>query len=309
MRSDSCWFWASLSRPALATLRILPRRGSTACVARLRACLAEPPAESPSTMNSSEPCVAVAEQSASLPGRRSLRVAVLRSVSRSWRRRMRSSARSTIHSSSLSAWAGWPVSQWSKRSRIAASTSRAASMRGELFLGLALELGLAHEHRQHGAGGRHHVVGGDDGGALVAFELGIAFSERARQRDAQALLMGAALGRGHGVAVGADEAVGAAEPGDRPFDRAVAAGLGHLAGEHLVGDARLALDGLGEIVGSPPGNFKVALSAPRPWAPDAKGGTTSGSRRRRTDRPSSAPCATAGRRGTSLPCRRSARRA
>ena len=38
-----------------ATLRILPRSGSTAWVARSRACLAEPPAESPSTMKSSEP--------------------------------------------------------------------------------------------------------------------------------------------------------------------------------------------------------------------------------------------------------------
>ncbi len=36
-----------------STLRILPRSGRTACVLRSRPCLAEPPAESPSTTNSS----------------------------------------------------------------------------------------------------------------------------------------------------------------------------------------------------------------------------------------------------------------
>ena len=81
MRSESCWFCASLSRVAEATLRILPRSGSIACDARSRACLAEPPAESPSTINSSEPCAEEFVQSASLPGSRSLRTAVLRATS------------------------------------------------------------------------------------------------------------------------------------------------------------------------------------------------------------------------------------
>ena len=44
-RSASCWFCCSFSRVAEATLRILPRNGSTAWVARSRACFAEPPAE------------------------------------------------------------------------------------------------------------------------------------------------------------------------------------------------------------------------------------------------------------------------
>ena len=46
---------AACRAPALATLRILPRSGRIAWVARSRACLAEPPAESPSTMKSSVP--------------------------------------------------------------------------------------------------------------------------------------------------------------------------------------------------------------------------------------------------------------
>src|SRR6478735_5572195 len=69
---------ASLVELALATLRILPRKGSTAWLARSRACLAEPPAESPSTMKISAPAAAFCMQSASLPGRRSLRTALLR---------------------------------------------------------------------------------------------------------------------------------------------------------------------------------------------------------------------------------------
>src|SRR5437899_6296631 len=39
-----------LSKRALSTFRILPLSGRIACVRRSRPCLAEPPAESPSTM-------------------------------------------------------------------------------------------------------------------------------------------------------------------------------------------------------------------------------------------------------------------
>ena len=63
------------SAVALATLSILPRSGKTAWVSRFRACFAEPPAESPSTINSSVPCEVVRVQSESFPGRRSFRVA------------------------------------------------------------------------------------------------------------------------------------------------------------------------------------------------------------------------------------------
>ena len=92
MRSDSIWFWLSLADEALATLRILPRSGSTACVFGLRACLAEPPAESPSTMKISVPSADWIEQSTSLPGSRSRRVALCRPISFSRLRFSRSSA-------------------------------------------------------------------------------------------------------------------------------------------------------------------------------------------------------------------------
>src|SRR5687767_15128736 len=60
--------------------------------------------------------------------------------------------------------------------------------------------------------------------------------------------MRAAIGRRNGVAVGRDEAVFAAEPGDGPFDRAMAAGLRHLAGEYLIRDARPAFQTLFEKI-------------------------------------------------------------
>ena len=60
---------ATLSVEACSALSTLPRSGRIAWVWRSRPCLAEPPAESPSTMNSSLSSGSVDEQSASLPGR------------------------------------------------------------------------------------------------------------------------------------------------------------------------------------------------------------------------------------------------
>jgi len=70
-----------LSMRAFSTLRILPRRGRIAWLRRLRPCLAEPPAESPSTIYISASSGSVVAQSASLPGRAALSSAVLRRVS------------------------------------------------------------------------------------------------------------------------------------------------------------------------------------------------------------------------------------
>src|SRR4030095_10949654 len=116
MRSWISWFSRSFSAVALATFRILPRKGRIAWVSRLRAALAEPPAESPSTRKISVPSAELLEQSASLPGSRSLRVAVLRCCSRSWRRRSRSSALATTCSSSTLPTSLSPVSQCSQLS-------------------------------------------------------------------------------------------------------------------------------------------------------------------------------------------------
>ena len=56
------------SRLARSVLRILPRRGRMACVIGLRPWMAEPPAESPSTMNSSHSSGLLDWQSLSLSG-------------------------------------------------------------------------------------------------------------------------------------------------------------------------------------------------------------------------------------------------
>src|SRR3954470_7635237 len=80
MSACTSWLRRTLSMRARSTLRILPRRGSTACVLRSRPCLAEPPAESPSTMKISLRDGSFTEQSASLPGRREFSSALLRRV-------------------------------------------------------------------------------------------------------------------------------------------------------------------------------------------------------------------------------------
>ena len=71
----------TLSIDARSTLRILPRNGRIACVFGSRASRAEPPAESPSTMNSSVSSRSRVAQSASLSGMPTPSSAVLRRVS------------------------------------------------------------------------------------------------------------------------------------------------------------------------------------------------------------------------------------
>ena len=104
----SAWisvFWSTLSMRDFSTLRILPRSGSTACVDRSRPCLAEPPAESPSTMKISAISGSLTMQSASLPGRPMPPIADLRAVSRALRAAARareaSTALRTIRSASF----------------------------------------------------------------------------------------------------------------------------------------------------------------------------------------------------------------
>ena len=56
------------------------------------------------------------------------------------------------------------------------------------------------------------------------------------------LLVGAAIGRWNGVAIGGREPVFVRDPGHRPFNRAVTVILPGLAREHLFGDLRRALN-------------------------------------------------------------------
>ena len=204
--------------PAEATFRIFPRRGSTAWVARSRACLAEPPAESPSTMNSSEPAAPALVQSASFPGSRSLRVAVLRATSFSWRRRRRSSARSITQSRSLLACCGEAASQWSKASRIAFSTMRPASTVASLSLVWPWNSGsrMKTDSIEAQVAMTSSVVT-----AAMRFcwpTRSACSRNRAQERDAQPVLVRAAFGRRDRVAVGGREPVLVRHPGDGPFE-------------------------------------------------------------------------------------------
>ena len=185
-------------------------------------------------MKISVPAAVWMVQSASLPGRRSLRVADWRPTSFSRLRFRRSSAWSIDHSSSFVACIGLSASQWSKASRTVDLDDARRFLRGEAVLGLALEFRLADEHRQHGGGRAHHVVGGDLRRPAVVGQLAVG-AQALRQRRAQAGLVRAAVGRRDGVAVGAREAVVVGDPGDRPFDRAVAVLALGAAGEQILG--------------------------------------------------------------------------
>src|SRR5256886_8817937 len=87
-----CSLDSILSVRTRSTLRILPRSGSTAWNSRLRPCLALPPAESPSTMNSSDLAGSFSWQSASLPGSEEMLSGLLRVSSRALRAASRAAA-------------------------------------------------------------------------------------------------------------------------------------------------------------------------------------------------------------------------
>ena len=79
-------FFSMSASDAFCTLRILPRIGSSAWNSELRATLAVPRAESPSTMNSSERSVTVLRQSLSLVGSEDDSNALLRRWFSRWAR-------------------------------------------------------------------------------------------------------------------------------------------------------------------------------------------------------------------------------
>jgi hypothetical protein len=114
----------TLSKRARSTLRILPRNGRIAWFARLRACFAEPPAESPSTRNSSLFAGSRSWQSASLPGSELISSAPFRRVSsRALRAASRAAAASTILAISFLASPGCSSNHRSRCSPIRPSTT------------------------------------------------------------------------------------------------------------------------------------------------------------------------------------------
>ena len=142
-----------------------------AWLSRSRACLAEPPALSPSTMKISVPCLEFMLQSASLPGSRSLRVADLPAdflLALALEALLGLVDGPVEQLGGLLGAVGQPVVEGIAHRIL---DDARGLLGGELVLGLALELGLADEHREHGGGGAQHIVGGDLAGPAVADPL------------------------------------------------------------------------------------------------------------------------------------------
>ena len=160
---------------------------------------------------------------------------------------------------------------------------------GKAILGLALEFRLAHEHGKHDGGARHHVFRGDAGGALaLADALGVIL-QAAQQRAAHARFMRAAVRRRHRVAIGREEAVGVRGPGHRPFAGAMRAVAPGFAGEDIGMHQRVGVNRGGEIILQAAGEMEVSSAGTSSTPLSSSGRSASGFRRRRTDRPSSAP--------------------
>ena len=157
-----------LSRRAFSTFRILPRSGRMAWKRRSRPCLAEPPAESPSTMYSSHLAGSRSEQSASLPGRVRLSSALLR-MTRSRALRAASRARLAVRHFSMIFLPsrGFSSSHSVSASATTDSTWPAHLGVAQLDLGLALELRVGQLDADDGRQALAHVVAGEVGVVLL----------------------------------------------------------------------------------------------------------------------------------------------
>ncbi len=150
-----------LSKRARSTLRILPRSGRIAWFWRERPRLAEPPAESPSTMKSSDLAGSRSGQSASLPGSEVMSSAALARVrSRALRAASRAAAASTTLPTTILASAGCSSSQVLERLVDEVFDHRAHFGGDQLVLGLRGEFRIRHLDRQHGRQALAAVVAG-----------------------------------------------------------------------------------------------------------------------------------------------------
>ena len=117
------------SNLARSTFKIFPLSGKIAWNFRLRPCFAEPPAESPSTMKSSESAGSFSWQSANFPGRPAISNALLRRVfSRALRAASRAIAASIIFEVIALASSGLSSKNSSKRSANTLSTTGRTSL-------------------------------------------------------------------------------------------------------------------------------------------------------------------------------------
>ena len=208
---------SALSRRARSTLRILPRIGRMAWVSGLRPRTAEPPAESPSTMKTSDRDGSLVWQSRSLPGSPPDSSSPLRRVAS---RALRAAIRAA------EAWIALrTMSLPSRRVRLEPVPERVGHRPldealdlgvAELGLGLALELRLAELDRDDGGEALAHVVAGEV--LVLVLEQVLLAGEvvdQLGQRRPEPLLVGAALVGVDRVGVGVDRLA----VGGRPLHR------------------------------------------------------------------------------------------
>ena len=246
-----------------STLRILPRSGSTAWVLRSRPCLAEPPAESPSTTNSSASDGSLTEQSASLPGSVEFSSADLRRV-RSRALRAASRARWAWTDFMITARASLGFSSRNSPRPVLTIDSTKPAMPGlpSLVLVWPSNCGSRSLTEITAVEPLAHVLAGE----VVLFLLEQAvvarvLVERARERRAEAAQVRAALARVDVVGERVDRLLVGGVPLHRDLGRALLA----LAGEedHLAVDGVLVLVEVGDEVLDPALVLERRRSGPR----------------------------------------------
>ena len=231
--------------------------GRIAWVLRLRACLAEPPALSPSTMNNSVPSGSSRRAVGELAGEAELAGA---GGGLALDLALGAAAEALLHPlddrAEQGAAAVHIVGEVMVEMVADGILDEARGLEaGEAVLGLALEVRVADEHRQHQLDAVEDVVGGDLLGLLVADQLAEG-ADALGQGAAEARLVRAAVGRRDGVAVIAFGAVRIERPGDRPFGAALIGREVLLADEGLVGDGGAVAELLGEMVGEAAGELE-----------------------------------------------------
>ena len=238
-----------------ASCRSAPARRSGSCraaagspgTARSRPCLAEPPAESPSTMNSSHSAGSFSWQSASLPGRDVMSSAPLRRVrSRALRAASRAAAASTILLDDALGFVRVLLEPVASASATTISTTGRTSDETSLSLVCAGELRVRHLDRQHAGQAFAHVVAGQVDLLLLGdARLVDVFVDDAGQRRAEAGQVGAAVALRDVVGEAQHRLVVAVVPLHRHFHRDLAA---KLARPHRrQGDGGLVQDVLGAV--------------------------------------------------------------
>ena len=262
MMSFSSLFDSTLLVDACSAFSTLPRSGRIAWNSRLRPCFAEPPAESPSTMNSSLSPGSVELQSASLPGRlRRCDTAVLRcTLSAAARDAVRARAARMTRLAIAFACVGL-LEQIVLQRRADEVVDRCADLRVvEPILRLPLELRLLDVHAEDGDQPFADVLGGDGQSLRDQILHGEIVAHRLGEAVLQPVLVRAARRRRDAVDERQDAFLGRLGPRERALDdeAVLAVGVERLGdlllvavGDQLLdvlGDAAVVVEGLGLLV-------------------------------------------------------------